>query len=197
LRVSLQENFMAFIKNALKDRLPLAVVVTGLCGLVYLTAQQILRMNANDPQIQLVQDTAAALAGGTSTGDLLPTQPVDIAASLSPFLVVYDSSGKPVAGNGTLHGHLPEIPSGIFQYVDQKGEDRVTWQPEPGVRVAAVVVRCAGEQPGFVMAGRSLREFEERVDQLGTIVVIAWLVILAASLMVLAFLEMVIRHKQI
>ena len=40
----------------------------------------------------------------------------------------------------------------------RRGEDRLTWQPEPGVRSATVVVHYQGAQAGFVMAGRSLRE---------------------------------------
>jgi hypothetical protein len=40
--------------------LPLAVAITILAGLVYATVQQSLRQGANDPQIQLAEDTAAA-----------------------------------------------------------------------------------------------------------------------------------------
>ncbi len=40
----------------------------------------------------------------------------------------------------------------------------------PGVRNAVVVVRYGGEHPGFVLAGRSLREVEQRVSVMGTLV---------------------------
>ncbi len=46
------------------------------------------------------------------------------------------------------------------------GEDRITWQPEPGIRSAVVVVHYTGATPGYVMAGRSLREVEWRIDRL-------------------------------
>jgi hypothetical protein len=148
-------------------------------------------MNANDPQIQMAEDIAAALETGVSPAGLLPDQQVDIATSLAPFLAIYDALGVPQASSGLLHGELPELPAGVFQYVKDKGEDRVTWQPEPGVRVAAVVVRYAGEQSGYVMAGRSLHEVEKRVDQLGKIAVLAWVAILGVSLVIVALLEIV------
>jgi hypothetical protein len=181
------------IKNILKSWLPLVIITTGLCGLVYLTTQQVLRMNANDPQIQMAGDTAAALETGVSPAGLLPDQQVDIATSLSPFLVIYNDQGIPQVSTGLLHGELPELPAGVFQYVKKNGEDRITWQPEPGVRVAAVVVRYAGEQSGYVMAGRSLREVEKRVDQLGTIATIAWMVIQVVSLVIVLLLEMIFK----
>jgi hypothetical protein len=186
---------MGHLKNILRVWLPLVIAVTGISGLVYLTSQQVLRMGANDPQIAMAQDNAAALASGSSAGDLLSARPVDIAVSLSPFLVIYDSEGQPVAGTGTLHGQLPELPPGIFQYVDQKGEDRVTWQPEPGIRIAAVVVGIQGDQPGFVMAGRSLKESESRTDQIGKLVGAAWVAILLASLVVVILVELIFDYK--
>jgi hypothetical protein len=188
---------MKNIKNILKSWLPLAIVTTGLCGLVYLTAQQVLRMNANDPQIQMTEDTAAALEAGSSPADLLPERQVDIATSLAPFLVIYNDQGIPQISNGRLNGELPELPAGVFGYVKENGEDRITWQPEAGVRVAAVVVLYTGEESGYVMAGRSLREVEKRVDQLGMIAVVAWLAILIASFLIVAFLEIVISNKRI
>ena len=187
---------MNHFKNIIRVWLPLAVAITGVCGLVYLVSQQVLRMGANDPQIQLAEDTATAIEAGASPAEMLPVDKVDIASSLAPFLVIYDDKGLPQASSGLLHGEMPELPAGVFQYVKEKGEDRVTWQPEPGVRIAAVVVSNGGGQPGYVMAGRSLHEVEKRVDQLGMIVVIAWLAILLTSFLIIVILEMVISNKR-
>ncbi len=54
---------MQRILNILKAWLPIAVVTIGLCGLAYLTVQQSLRQGANDPQIQMADDTAAGRLG--------------------------------------------------------------------------------------------------------------------------------------
>jgi hypothetical protein len=84
---------MNHIKNIYKYWLPIFFTVTGVCGLVYLTTQQVLRMNANDPQIQMAEDAAAALDAGETPAALLPEDIVDIATSLAPFLVIFDDQG--------------------------------------------------------------------------------------------------------
>src|SRR6185295_4920318 len=66
---------------------PFAGVITILCGMVYLTVQQSLRQSANDPQIQMAEDAAGALARGAAEETVLPATQVDIATSLSPFAI--------------------------------------------------------------------------------------------------------------
>ena len=183
-------------KTILRHWLPLAAVATLLCGLVYLALQQTLRQGANDPQVQMAEDAAAALAAGGAPESVLLGARVEISASLAPFMVIYDEMGAPMASSGLLHGTVPLLPSGVFDYTRQNAEDRVSWQPEPGVRIAAVVVAYAGAQPGFVLAGRSLREVEKRASQVGQITGIAWLVILAVSLVVVAGCELAFGEKQ-
>ena len=78
--------------------IPIGVAVVALTGMVYVTAQQLLRRGANDPQIQLARDAASALVDGRDPMSLLPTGPVEISASLAPFGIVYDSAGSVLAG---------------------------------------------------------------------------------------------------
>lgn len=144
--------------------LPLAVAATLIIGLNYVLAQQVLRMSANDPQIQMAEDAASALGLGQSLVSVVPLVKIDIANSLAPYLVVYDEAGTAMASSGWLHNQIPALPSGVFDYVRAHGENRITWQPEPGVRSAVVVTRISGARTGFVMAGRSLREVEVRED---------------------------------
>jgi hypothetical protein len=161
----LAANDLERLKNIVRHWLPLAVLAVTLCGLAYLSSQQALRQGANDPQIALAEDAAAALAGGESPSALVPTAQVDVARSLSPFLIVYAEGGQVQASSGRLRGRVPVLPEGVLAYTRQHGQDRVTWQPEPGVRIAAVVVHAPGGPGGFVLAGRSLREVEKREDQ--------------------------------
>jgi hypothetical protein len=105
----------------------------------------------------MAEDATSALAGGANIESVVPSTKVDIATSLAPFLMIYDDSGNALASSATLHGMNPTFPPGILDYTRQNGEDRVTLQPEGGVRIAAVVVRYDN---GFVLAGRSLREVE-------------------------------------
>jgi hypothetical protein len=175
-----------------KKWIPLAIVTAGVCGLVYLAIQQSLRANANDPQIQMAEDAASALNNGVAPDALVPTNKVDIAASLAPFLIIFDESGNVLALSATLHGQNPSVPAGVLDYAKQNGENRVTWQPESGVRTAAVIVKS---DKGFVLAGRSLRESEKRTEQAGSISFAATLVILVVTFLAIALGEFVGNEK--
>jgi hypothetical protein len=163
--------------------LPLAVFSVGVCGLVYITDQQSLRMNANDPQIQMAQDTARALASGAAVDALLPSQKVDLTKSLAPFLIVYAADGKVIASSAELNGQTPDLPTGVLDSTRQSGENRLTWQPESGVRIAAVIV---ANNSGFVLAGRSLLEVEKRESQAELLSGLALIAILTATFLFVA-----------
>ncbi len=184
------------IKNILRHWIPLAVVITALCGLVFLAVQQELRQSANDPQIQIAGDAAAALENGAAAESIVPSEKVAIERSLSPFVMVFNDGGEVIGSSALLHGQIPQLPAGVLDYVRSHGEDRVTWQPEPGVRIAAVIVRHAGAQPGFVLAGRSLREVEVREDNVQLEATAAWIVTMAASLAAVIFGEFFLAEKR-
>ncbi len=159
-----ERNYLAFF-----------AVVTIFAGLTYAAVQQSFRQGANDPQIQMAEDTAKSLSQGHSFQSILKSDKIDIASSLSPYIVIFNSNGEPIASSGFLDGQMPKVPLGVFDYVRMHEEDRVTWEPKPGVRSAAVVRSYTDDSPGFVLVGRSLREVEERVDMLFKMVAIAWL----------------------
>jgi hypothetical protein len=180
--------------NALKNWLVLAVGITLFSGVVYVVAQQNLRMGANDPQIQMAEDGARSLAENVEPESILPTGKIDIALSLVPYLAIFDEDGNLLTSNATLHGGAIEIPAGVFEYTRQHGEDRITWQPEAGVRCATVVVHVESEAGGFVVAGRSLRLAEERVDQLNTLVGLGWLGTMVGTFLLTLFLNIDYRR---
>jgi len=73
-----------------------------------------------------------------------------------------------------LNGRVPVPPPGVFAATRNVPEQRLTWQPTPGVRSAIVIRHYGGSSPGFVLAGRSLREVEQRIARLIGIVTIMW-----------------------
>jgi hypothetical protein len=144
--------------------LPIAAALVAMTGMVYVTVQQSLRSGANDPQIQIAGDLAAQLAGGADPGALLGTAKVDLATSLSPYAIVFDDAGRPLASTGVLDGTVPVPPAGVLRAATQH-RNELTWQPRSGVRSAIVVVPFhAASRSGTVLAGRSLREVEKRED---------------------------------
>lgn len=156
--------------------IPLAITISCLCGLLYVLLQQNLRQNANDPQIQMAEDLALGLDNHQDV--IINNRKVDLSQSMSPFVMVFNQQGTITSSEAVLHGNIPTVPKGVFDYVLANGQDRFTWQPENGVRIAAVVTKYAN---GYVLAGRSLREVENREDQLLKLVLLGWAGTLVAS----------------
>lgn len=168
---------------------PLALAITLLSGLLYVVEQQHLRTSANDPQIYLAEDAAVRLKAGVKPVTFATKDPTDIGTSLAPWLAIYDATGTPIVSTGLLHETMPQVPRGVFvdlhsdadAYPAPSGkEHRLTWQPETDVRQAIVIVE-AGEYT--VVAGRSLREVEERVWQMESMIGIGWVITLLVTLL--------------
>jgi hypothetical protein len=174
------------LKRIAKYWLLIAIIVTGLSGLIYTVVQQDIRQSANDPQIQMSEDAATKLIDGVQVQTVVPPEKVDIAKSLASYMIVFDATGKPIASSALLDGQTPTIPSGVFGDVRKNGEDRFTWQPQLGVRSAVVVTQFQGPHPGFVLAGRSLREVEIREDHILWIVMAGCISMLFVTLVATA-----------
>lgn len=156
--------------------LPLVMIATLLAGLIYGTVRQSIRQAADDPQIELAEDTAAALNAGIRPESIIPAGRINIAKSLAPYLIIYNESGYPLISSGELDNQIPVPPAGIFKQAKANGQNRITWQPKPGARSAVVVVPFTGKPSGFVLAGRSLREIEKRENQIFQNVFWGWLI---------------------
>ena len=147
-------------------------LVTFTCSLVYLVAQQSLRLGANELPSQLAIETLIKLQNGQSVNDAIPTEKVDISKSLNAFVMVYDSNKSLSATSGIMDNNDPVYPKGVFDSVDLKSESRITWQPEVGLRFATVAIKYSN---GYIVAGRSLTETEKLIAKLSELVFIAWL----------------------
>src|SRR5260370_409106 len=71
---------------------PLAVAVTGVAALVYGALQQDLRQGANDPQIQMAEDGAAKLNAGATPSAVVPSETIELATSLQPYVMVFNEA---------------------------------------------------------------------------------------------------------
>ncbi|MGA3370153.1 MAG: hypothetical protein ABSC48_00155 [Terracidiphilus sp.] len=197
LAASLAKEHLAMLRDTfarpvlLYNALVLTGLSTGLALALYAIPQQVLRQGANDPQIAMATDLVSVfeqgdiadlLQQGTLPGLTAGSGGVDMARSLSPFVIVYDDQGRPLASQAQLDGKAPALPSGVFDFVRQHGEERLSWQPRRGVRIAAVVQRVGGAHPGFVLAGRSLREVEVREEQVRQMAGVTWIGMLGVIL---------------
>jgi len=180
---------MSIVRRVLLKWLVLAALTTAVSGTVYLTAQQLLRQLANDPQVQMAHDAAGLLETGRTADIVAAGPPIDFSRSLAPFITVVSDDGRVLASTGQLHGAARVVPSGVLDEARRTGEDRISWRPEPGVRVAAVVVPYRGATGGFVIAGRSLDETEERVTQFAHLIGLAWALTLGGLLVLVTVTE--------
>lgn len=177
--------------------IPLAIVASGLCFFTYVGIQQNYRMNANDPQIEMAQNAVLSLERGKSPDEIIPAEQIDIANDLSPFIIVFDASGKPIASSAILKGQIPSVPSGVLTSTAKNGENRVTWEPQSGVRIAAIVdAYTVNGSSGYVLAGRSLKEVEARISNLTLMFTVTWLCALVASLLAILFAEYFLLHPK-
>jgi hypothetical protein len=185
LITSLIKEYFAMMRDSLLrpalvfNALVLAGIATVLALALYGIPQNVLRSGLNDPQVQIAGDLASQLEQGETTTDAVPHGSIDMARSLSPFVIVYDDQGRPIVSQAQLNGTTPIPPHGVFDSVRQNGESRITWQPlrtsDRTVRIAAVVRRVNGSNPGFVLAGRNMREVEARIGHVQTMAGLTWL----------------------
>lgn len=159
---------------------PIAVAVVAIGGLAYAVGQQTVRSGADDPQVQLAHDTAQRLNRAPEpVRSASAAQPaVDLRQTLDPYVILYDRSGRSVSQTVQLDGATPAPPPGTLAAAAATGENRVTWQPAPGVRSAVVIVPY---RDGYVLAGRSLALTEERERNLLLIAALGVLATLLAT----------------
>lgn len=150
-----------------------AVLTSILFSTIYLVAQQTLRQNANDPQIQLAEDSTTSFSRGGMPSIIGDANKTDVATSLAPFLMIYDNNRQLVAASVILDGNTPVLPPGVLANTTSGHENRLTWQPRGGVRIAAVVVKYKN---GYILAGRSLREVDIRENDALYMVMIGWVI---------------------
>ena len=175
------------MKSSLPIKLTLSIGLAGtiLTAFIYAAVQQNYRSSANDPQVQLAEDGAAALRAGTSPFQIVGNGHVEAGTSLAPFVTVFGPDRQPLATNGQFKQVTRVPPAGTFDYAKAHGQDRFTWEPGTGNREAAVLVYNGGTNPGYVLAARDLREVEARESNLTTMAGAAVGVLLVLTLALL------------
>lgn len=174
---------MKMLFKIIKFWLPLAAITSLFSGVLYGVTQHSIRYSANDPQIQLSEDIANSLSLGKKTEEVIPEDKVDISKSLAPYIIIFDKDGQPTTSSAQLDGKIPMPPVGVFAYTQTNHQDRFSWQPKPGIKSAVVLTYFnSGQNSGYVLAGRSLREVEIRENVVLRDVMIGWAVIMLMTL---------------
>lgn len=137
-----------------------AIVITLIFGSVYVTLQQFGRHAANAAPAAAAAAQVQQMGSGPTAGPRL-----ELTADSGVFVIVFGEDNKPTSTTVILHGVPPVVPAGVLETAKALGSDAVTWQPEPGLRMAVVARQAPG---GVVVAGQSLTPFEDgdRMSQL-------------------------------
>jgi hypothetical protein len=158
------------------------IIITLIFGSVYVTLQQIGRHLANAAPAAAAAAQVQQMGSGTLTGPRL-----ELTADSGVFVMVFGADNQPTSTTVTLHGALPVLPAGVLETARTSGSDFVTWQPEPGLRMAVVARQAAGN---VIVAGQSLTPFEDS-DRMSLLFLAAgWLgsmLVLAAAYAATAF----------
>jgi hypothetical protein len=164
--------------------IPLGVAITGICGLIYFTGQQIYRQSANDPQVDLSENYASRLGAGAPFTSIVPLVTVDLEKddNLYPFVMTFDINEKNIGSTARLNGQSPSIPGGILEEAKVHGYNQITWEPQVDIREAVVIKYYKQDKnEGYVLVGRSLREVDNRVEILARYTIIVWFIIMVGS----------------
>ncbi len=148
---------------------PLTLALVVVVWFAYAAMQQSYRLNANDPQIQFAGDVAAQMSAGSLPEDAIDTRAikVDPSKSLDTFAAIVDSNGTVTASDMTLNDATAVPPKGVLAASSLTHQNRITWQPQAGTRIALVVQAYKHDNnSGYVLVGRSLKEVEVREDML-------------------------------
>ena len=163
---------MHTIKKLIGVWIIIICIVTFNCLLVYIVAQQTLRLGANELPAQFAIETSIELQNSKSIDEIIQKEKVDISKSLSTFVMIYDGNKNLVASSGIMDSIDPTYPKGVLEYVDKNNESRVTWQPREGFRFASVAIKY---ENGYIVAAKSLSETENLIDKIGEMIVLVWL----------------------
>jgi len=186
-------NSPTFLRQVAAIGLPLVVIGSIILAISYINDQQTLRALANEPQEYIVRDAVLRV----QVANALPTggfeQAIPIEHDPAAYVVFYDATGTPVTGTGIVNGQAPTLPQGVLEVAKQKGVNRLTWEPAPGIR-QAIVVLPAG--PGYVMAGRSLAYTEEKEHDLTRRALLGWVGMMIAAVGVALISSWLLRRNR-
>jgi hypothetical protein len=174
-----------FLFDVLKYWLPLATGLSIVCVTAFALVQQHMRLSAAELPAQIAYDAQLALFEGRDPAEEMGKNPIELSRSLAPFLMVFDESEKLQFASVAVYGKPPALPDGVLAYTRDHGEDRVTWQPSPGVRAALVIVHLA--DGGFVVGGQSLAEPEKLIGTIQLLAGLGWAAAMGVTLLLAVF----------
>lgn len=174
--------------------LPTFVTLTTIFLTIAVSGQQVLRMSANDPQVQFAEEVSSAVSGDVAPEAITGQPRGDATKNLGPFLVIYAEDGKPLSSTADIDGNVPVLAKRTLDSIKKAGQKSFTWEPKKGFRTAAVSKYFKGEKSsGFVVVAKSLREVELRTMKLYLVSLAGYVLTLLSLTILPKFLESISR----
>ena len=157
-----------------------AVLITLAAGAAWLGYGVSLRSGGDQQPLRLATRAASQLEAGSPPASILPPA-ITMATSPAPFVMVFDRRHHVRASSGRLNGRIPVLPGGVLAWAAHHGEDRITWEPQPGLREAAIIEPYGQPRLGYVLAAHSLQTTSARQRTLTWSIGCCWLAALTVS----------------
>lgn len=169
----------------------LVLILTVIFGSIFTIGQQVLRGDSDYPQVEVIQQVEGIIKQGVPLDVIVNSEEaIDLESSMSLFVMIFDKDKNLVGSSAKIGGQSPTPSAENFDLAKSKGENRFTWQPEKGVRVAAVL-KPVGDN-AYVLAGKSLKETDKRVKTLAVYTLIGW----ASAIILSVLLTLAIKPRQ-
>lgn len=168
------------------------LILVVICSIIFVaiacTARGVLRQQANDPQVEVTEQVASIIRQGAPLEVIISgAEEIDLADSNALFVMIYDKDKNLVGSSATLNGQPISIPGESLDMARNDVDYRFTQEPQEGMRLA--LVSKAVDDKAYVVAGRSLAEFERRADNLNQPLWIGWVISVLLSLFLATLLR--------
>ncbi len=153
------------------------LVLVAIFSIVFIsicyTGRLVLRQQANDPQIEVTEQVAGIIRQGAPLEAIVGTaQQIDLSESDALFVAIFDKDKNLAGSTALVNGQPISVPSENFDLAKLQGDYRFDLEVTEGRKMAAVLKPV--DENAYVLAGRSLAEFEKRADTLSLPIWIGW-----------------------
>lgn len=168
--------------------LTLVLMSTIAFAAIFFSSRNSLRQQANDPQVEVTEQVAGIMRQGAPLDAIVSgAEQIDLATSDTLFVALYDKDKNLAGATATVNGQPLSIPAESFDQASVNGGYRFDWVVTDGREIAGVMKQV--DDLGYVVAGRSLAEYELRVAPLFRPLLIGWI----ASILLSLFLASLLR----
>ena len=158
--------------------LGIEVILVLILGVWFVSVQQKIRLSANDLPATIAatakQNLEQGLVDRVTTGKI-----INLRTDNDPFVIILNQDKKIIGTTALLDNSLISPPVGVMDAATKKGVNKITWAPEKKIREAIIVIPY---KDGYVIAGQSLKTFEDRIGKFQTVVGLILLVVTALNI---------------